>query len=96
MPDMLIQILTTLIALATPYAIQWLKTEPWMPLLRPQMPILNAIVAGVIVVGQTLGLSFAFTEGTLTISGLTMPAIVLAGFNWVVQEVTYRLTLKRS
>ena len=54
MPDMLIQILTTLIALATPYASQWLKTEPWMPLLRPQMPILNAIVAGVIMSSRPL------------------------------------------
>lgn len=95
MPDFVISLLTTVIAIASPYVIQWLKSEPWMPLFRRGAPVLNGVMAATLVVGQTLGLTFAFTDGTLTIGGLHPPAMALAGFNWAVQLAIYYLRVRR-
>lgn len=95
MPDFVYSLLTTVIAVVSPYVIQWLKSEPWMPLFRAGAPTLNAIMAGVLVVGQTLGITFAFTDGTLTIGGLHAPTMALAGFNWAVQLAIYYLGVRR-
>lgn len=95
MPDYVYSLLTTIIAVVSPYVIQWLKTEPWMPLFQRSSPWLNGIMAGVLVVGQTLGLTFAFSDGTLTIGGLHLPTMALAAFNWGVQLAIYHLRVKR-
>jgi len=96
MPDFVISLLTTAIAVVSPYVIQYLKDEPWMPLLQRSRPLLNTIVAAALVVGQTLGLTFAFTDGTLTIGGLHPPAMALAAFNWAVQLAIYHLRVRRA
>lgn len=95
MPDIVYSLLTTVIAIVSPYVIQWLKSEPWMPLFRSGAPALNTIMAGVLVVGQTMGLTFAFSDGTLTIGGLHLSTMALAAFNWGVQLAVYHLRVKR-
>lgn len=92
-------ILSLLVSLITPALIQYCKSQPWLPFIRHNAPILNAIVGGAIAIAQTVGLAVAFDDGTLTISGINPVnnAIVAstAALAWLVQEITYRTTVRR-
>lgn len=96
---MLASVLSLLVSLITPALIQYLKSQPWMPFIRHNAPVLNALVAGAIAVAQTVGIAVAFDAGTLTISGINPVnnAIVAAtaALAWLVQEITYRTTVRR-
>lgn len=98
---MIASVLSLLLSLVTPVLLEWLKREPWMPVIQPHQPKINAVVAAVVAVSQVVGISFAFdaTAGTLTIGGLVLSDMARIGVTallaWVFQEVTYRTRVRQ-
>lgn len=98
---MIASVVSLLIALVTPVILEWLKTQPWMPLINQATPTLNRITAVLVAVGQVVGVSFAFDAdaGTLVIAGLSLGNIARMGVTalmaWITQEIVYRRAVNR-
>lgn len=94
-------LLSLFFSLLTPVVLEYLKSQPWAPFIEAHRPKLNAVVAAIVAVGQTIGVSFAFdaTAGTLVIGGLVLSDIARIGATaalaWIVQELTYRVAVKK-
>lgn len=93
-------VLSLIFAFLTPAILEWLKTKPWLPLINRNTATLNAVFSAVVAVGQAVGLTFAFNQdtGVLTIGGLELTRMavttVTAGLAWLLQELTYRASVK--
>lgn len=91
-------IISMAISVITPAIMQWLKSEPWMPLIARGRPAINAIVAALVAVGNVVGVSYAFSDGTLTVTGLDIMQMAQMGVTfvlaWITQEVVYRTKVK--
>ena len=83
-------------------ALQWLKAQPWFPLVSEGKATLNRIVAAFVAFCTSLGVHFVWNgaEHTLVISGLTIGTIAVSLYHWLsqmaTQEVIYQATANRS
>lgn len=93
---MIASVVSLLLSLVMPVLMEWLKKEPWFPLLQLHAKTLNRVIAVLVAIGQTIGISFAFdaTAGTLTIGGLVLSDIARIGVTallaFITQELAYR------
>lgn len=88
-------IVSIVIGLLTPFVLEWLKREPWVPILQLHGGWINAVLAAAVAVGQVVGVSFAFDEAahTLTVSGLDWLSVATLGatfgLTWLGQQLVY-------
>jgi hypothetical protein len=82
--------------------LQWLKAQPWFPLVADGKGKLNRIVAAFVAFCTSLGVHFVWNgaEHTLVISGLTFSTIAASVYHWAsqmaTQEVIYRATRQKT
>ncbi len=92
-------IISLFFATITPAIFQWLKTQPWMPLIERGRPAINAVVAALVAAGNVMGVSYVFADGTLTITGLVIDdmvrLLVTFALAWITQEGIYRFGIKK-
>ena len=97
---MVASMVTLLISLVTPLIMEYLKTKPWAPFLQQHAPTMNRVVAVLVSIGNTVGVSAAYdaVTGTLTITGLILDDIARIGVTallaFLTQEVVYRTQVK--
>ncbi len=82
------------------FVIQILKTSnhPWLAWITKDTPWVTRIVAAVAAAGTAVGLSWTYTGGTLTITGIGLVSIVTAIWKvvqtYLLQHVWYRAAFK--
>jgi hypothetical protein len=83
-----------------PHALEFLKAAPWFPFVQPHARRLNRIMAVLVAIATSIGVSWSFNQeaGTLTITGLRLteilPLAAQAVANFVTQEVVYRTAIR--
>lgn len=80
-------------------AIQYLKKSSWFPWLSDESSNLALRVTSVFTaLGAAVGIHFIYSasEGTLTVTGLTMAAILPAGWAWLKQLVWNELVFQAA
>lgn len=91
-------IVSLFFSVITPAIMQWLKTNPWVPFINRGRPVFNTIFAALIAAGNVVGVTFLFSDGTLTISGLEIAEMARLGatfvLTWAAQELVYRVKVK--
>ena len=83
-------------------AMNWLKGQPWFPLVQAGKAKLNRSVAAFVALCGSLGIHFVWNpvDHSLLIQNLTLSVIGLSLYHWVsqmaTQEVIYQATKAKS
>ena len=76
------------------WVIQQLKNSSWFKMLTPSSAVMNRLASAVAAIFTATGIHVAFASGTLTITGLTLGAILGAAIAWfksfVMNELIYQ------
>ena len=76
------------------WVIQQLKNSSWFKMLTPSSAVMNRLASAVAAIFTATGIHVAFASGTLTITGLTLSAILGAAIAWfksfVMNELIYQ------
>jgi hypothetical protein len=83
------------VAVVVSFAIQWLKKSPWFPWLTVETQKLNRWVAVVVAAATGFGIYATWTNGALTITGLT-PANLWHAATHVVEQWTFQHAAYRT
>ncbi|HXU18962.1 MAG TPA: hypothetical protein VN788_00105 [Verrucomicrobiae bacterium] len=65
------------------FVINFFKSRSWFPWLTAESKVANRFVAVALSGASALGIHFLYDNGTLTITGLSLAGVGLAGWMWL-------------